>query len=67
MSIVSWKRDITDGLRKLQIKRENNIEYSAVKVVDGESKNYDVIYKRIFDDKNNFICVILYLMIRPKI
>ena len=27
-----------------------------MKVVDGESKNYDVIYKRIFEDKNNFIC-----------
>lgn len=37
-------------------KRENNIKYSTVKAVDGESKNYDVIYKRIFDDKNNFIC-----------
>ena len=44
-----WLEEIAD-------KRENNIEYSAVKVVDGESKNYDVIYKRIFDDKNNFIC-----------
>ena len=39
-------------LEKIADKRENNIEYSAVKVVDGESKNYDVIYKRIFDDKN---------------
>lgn len=44
-----WLEEIAD-------KRENNIKYSAVKVVDGESKNYDVIYKRIFDDKNNFIC-----------
>lgn len=54
---MSWKTWIHRWLEEIADKRENNIEYSAVKVVDGESKNYDVIYKRIFDDKNNFIVV----------